>query len=93
MKIPTCIAGKNTDLTTDVIETGIPMLLSEEAMKKSNTCIDFANGKIHIFDVEIPVNFNSSGHYCIPIGKLDYQNIKKNNLNENINLFYNDLNG
>ena len=29
----------------------------------------------------------------MPIGKLDYQNILKNNLNENINLFCNDLNG
>ena len=52
-------------------------LLSKEAMKKSNTRTDFDNDKIHIFDVEIPVHFSSSGHYCIPIDKLDYQNIKK----------------
>ena len=66
--VPTCIAGKNIDLTTDVIEADIPLLLSKEAMKKSNPRINFANDKIHIFDVEIPVHFSSSGHYCIPIG-------------------------
>ena len=71
------IAGKNTDLTKDVIETDIPLLLSKEAMKKSNTRTDFANDIMHIFDVEIPARFSSSGHYCIPIGKLDYQIIKK----------------
>ena len=46
-------------------------------MKKSNTRIDFANDKIHIFDTEIPARLSSSGHYYIPIGKLDYQNTKK----------------
>ena len=65
--VPKCIAGKNIDLTTNALETDIPLLLSKDAMKKSNTRIDFANDKIHIFDVEIPVHFSSSGHYCIPI--------------------------
>ena len=32
-------------------------------MKKSNICIDFANDKIHIFDVEISVHFRSLGLY------------------------------
>ena len=36
-------------------------------MKKSNIRIDFANDKIHIFDVEISVHFRSLGLYCIPI--------------------------
>ena len=49
-------------------------------MKKPNTRINFANDKIHIFDVATPVYFSSPRHYCIPIDKLDYQNI------------YNDLN-
>ena len=49
-------------------------------MKKSNTHIDFANDKIHNFGTEMPVRLSSSGHYYIPIGKLDYQNIKKTTL-------------
>ena len=56
------------------------MLLHKDAMKKPNTRINFANDKIHIFDVATPVYFSSPRHYCIPIDKLDYQNI------------YNDLN-
>lgn len=37
-----------------------------------NYCIHFANDKIHIFGVDIPVHFSSSGQYCILIGKLNY---------------------
>ena len=38
-------------------------------------------------------HFSSSGHYCIPLGKLDYKNVKEINLNKNMNAFCNDLNG
>ena len=44
-----CIAGRNIELIPDVIEIDIPLVLSKEAMKKSNTPTDFANDKIHIF--------------------------------------------
>ena len=35
LTIPTYIAGKNINLTTDVIETDIPLLISKGTMKKS----------------------------------------------------------
>ena len=39
-----------------LLKTDIPLILGKEAMKKSNTHIDFANDKIHNFDAEIPVH-------------------------------------
>ena len=68
--IPVVIAGQNVLLTTEVIENEIPLLLSKDTMKKANTYIDFANDKIIILNKEVPVKFTTSGHYCIPIGKI-----------------------
>ena len=67
--IPAVRAGQNMLLTIEVIENDIPLLLSKDAMKKANTYIDFAN-EIIILNKEIPVNLITSGHYCIPIGKI-----------------------
>ena len=67
--IPAVRAGQNMLLTIEVIENDIPLLLSKDAMKKANTYIDFANDEI-ILNKEIPVNLITSGHYCIPIGKI-----------------------
>ena len=39
-------------------------------MKKANTYIDFPNDKIIILNKEVLVKFATSGHYCIPIGKI-----------------------
>ena len=37
--------GKNIHLTTDFIESDIPLALSKEALKKSNSRIDIVNDK------------------------------------------------
>ena len=68
--IPAVIAGQNMLLTIEVIENDIPLLLSKDTMKKANTYIDFANNEIIILNKEVPVKFITSGHYCIPIGKI-----------------------
>ena len=54
----------------EVIENDIPLLLRKDTLKKANTYIDFANDEIIILNKEIPVNLITSGHYCIPIGKI-----------------------
>ena len=43
--IHACMNGKNIHLTTDFIESDIPLVLSKEALKKSNSCIDIVNDK------------------------------------------------
>ena len=57
--IPVVIAGQNVLFTPTIIENDIPVLLSKDTMKKANT-----------LNKEGPVKFTTSGHYCIPIGKI-----------------------
>ena len=64
------IAGQNVLLTTEVTENDTPLLLSKGTMKKANIYIDFANDHKTILNKEVPVKFTTSGHYCIPIGKI-----------------------
>ena len=78
-------------LTTEVTENDIILLLSKVTMKKANTYIDFANDKIIILNKEVPVKFTTSGHYCIPIGKIVDDNHDQVLKSESI-LFCNDVN-
>ena len=43
--IHACMNGKNIHLTTDFIESDIPLVLSKEALKKSNSRIGIVNDK------------------------------------------------
>ena len=71
--IPTVIADQKVYMltTTNVISNDLPLLLSKEAMKKADTQIDFASDKINILGCDVQAIFRKSGHYCIPIGKLN----------------------
>ena len=68
------IAGQNVLLAAEVIENDIPLLLSKDTMKKANTYIDFSNDNIIILNKEVPLKFTTSGHYCIPVGKIMDEN-------------------
>ena len=68
---PTVIADQKVMLTTDVISNDLPLLLNKEAMEKANTQIDFASDKTNILGCDVQVIFSTSGHYCIPIGRLN----------------------
>ena len=67
-----------------------PLLVSKDTMKKTNTYIDFANDKI-ILNKKVPVKFTTSGHYCIPMGKIVDDNHDKVLKSESI-LFCDDVN-
>ena len=67
-----------------------PLLVSKDTMKKTNTYIDFANDKI-ILNKKVPVKFTTSGHYCIPIGKIVDDNHDQVLKSESI-LFCDDVN-
>ena len=77
-------------LTTEVIENDIPLLLSKDTTKKANTYIDFANDKI-ILNKKVPVQFTTSGHDCIPMGKIVDDNHDQVLKSESI-LFCDDVN-
>ena len=72
-QIPANLAGKDIYISTDVVGSDIPLLLSKSAMKKAGMKLNLENDTAEIFGVEIALNETSSGHYCVPIdeGKID----------------------
>ena len=69
MKIPARIGSKDIKIETDVVNTNIPLLLSKEAMKKTNTEINFKTGTAVMLGKQQDLLATSSGHYSIAIGK------------------------
>ncbi|XP_071118367.1 uncharacterized protein [Haliotis cracherodii] len=64
---PCEIAGVNCTITTDVVQSDIPLLLGKPAMKAAKVVLDLENDRASIFGKEINLQCTSSGHYCIPI--------------------------
>ena len=57
-------------------------------MKRANTQIDIASGKIDILGHDVQVIFSTSGHYCIPTGKLNSSGMgSTEEVKEEVNLF------
>ena len=52
-------------LTADVIDYGIPLLLSKDSIKMTNAMIDFKNDEIIMFRRTIDIIHTDSGHYDI----------------------------
>jgi transposase InsO family protein len=70
-RLPAVLAGKNITLITDVVDSNIPLLLSRSAMKNARIKLDLVNDTAEVFGKEIVLNMTTSGHYCLPIDKLD----------------------
>ncbi|KAK6187111.1 hypothetical protein SNE40_005204 [Patella caerulea] len=65
--IPASIVGVNCDITTEVVDADIPLLLSKTSLKRAETVLDLNNDRAMMFNREIQLNFTSTGHYCIDI--------------------------
>ena len=65
--LPCNLAGKNVILTTEVVDSSIPLLMSLGAMKKAKLVWDFARQEVTIFGNKIPLDTTSCGHHCISI--------------------------
>ena len=65
--IPAQIGEKTCTISTEVVEADIPLLLSKETLKKARTVLDLNKDKAVMFDKQVPLEFTSSGHYCIDI--------------------------
>jgi hypothetical protein len=70
-ELPVCMVGKQVRVKTDVVESDIPLLLSQSAMKKAGVKMDLENNTAIIMGKEVALNITSSGHYCIPIDKTE----------------------
>ena len=67
--LPCVVADIEVSIITDVVDSGIPLLLSKEAMKRAWTCLNFENDSVTMLKKKIPLRCTSSGHYYIPITK------------------------
>ena len=86
MTIPARIGNEDIMIKTDVIENDLPLLLSKEAMKKSDVKIDFARDKVNLLSQNVDIVFTSSGHYAISISRTEqlFDHFYKNNESERV---------
>ena len=66
VKIPVTIVGKKINIETDVVDCGIPLLLSKKSMKRAKIKIDLENDTAVIFGRRLKLACTSSGHYSKP---------------------------
>ena len=64
---PCHLAGKSCEITTDVVQSDIPLLLSKDAMKKAEMKLDLVHDRAEIFGKDVELQSTSSGHYCVPL--------------------------
>ena len=65
VNLPCCLAGKKIEVSTDVIDSSIPLLLSKRSMKKAGSVLDFTKDTVTIFDKQVKLQCTSSGHYFV----------------------------
>jgi len=54
-------------IQTDVVDSDIPLLLSKESMKSAKVVLDLEKDTAKIFDIEVPLDSTTCGHYAVPI--------------------------
>ena len=62
---------KEVTVITDAVESDIPLLLSQSAMKRAGVKLDLENDSAKIFWKDVALCLNLSGHYCIPIDRAE----------------------
>ena len=67
VKLPCCIGGMKADITTDVVDAAVPLLLSNKAMRKVKMCIDFGKDTATVGNSTIKLRCSVSGHYLLPL--------------------------
>ena len=67
---PCEIAGVKCRITSDVVDSDIPLLLSKPSMKAAKVTLDFENDKASILGQNIDLQCTSSGHYFVPLNEL-----------------------
>ena len=68
VSFPAPISGQKIRMTSDVINSEIPLLLSKHLMQQAAIKIDFSNDKVKILGKKLKLQFIASGHYAIPVG-------------------------
>ena len=67
--IPAKLGHKITKVVTDVIDSGLPLLLHKKEMKMAKVKRDFHNYVTNIFGQDIKISSTASGHYLTPVSQ------------------------
>lgn len=65
--IPCWMGGERGRLTTDVVDSNIPLLLSRRSMKRSEMILDFKKDTVRVNGRDIKLKITHTGHYALPI--------------------------
>ena len=65
--IPCWMGGVSGEITTDVVDCKIPLLLSRKSMKRVGMLLDFKRDEAIVNGRHIELKVTSSGHYALPI--------------------------
>lgn len=67
MKLPVKIGLTKCKIESEVVKADIPLQLSKTSLKKEGTILDMEKDSAVMFKQSIPLEFTSSGHYCVDI--------------------------
>ena len=67
MEFPCKIAGRETVVVTDVIDSDIPLLLSKPDMKRLGFKLNLADDTLEVNGKKLDLDTTTSGHYYIPL--------------------------
>ena len=67
MRIPVWMGGDSGSLTTDVVESNIPLLLSINVMEKACMILDFQKAEVRVNGKIVRLRKIKSGHYAMPL--------------------------
>ena len=61
------IGGIRSELSTDVVECNLPLLISKQSMKRGKMVLDFDKDLVKIRNRWVKLMVASSGHYMLPL--------------------------
>jgi hypothetical protein len=79
-ELPVCMVDKPFTVRTDVVNSGIPLLLSRTAMIKAGMKLDLETDMTVIMGQDMAQNLTTPGHYCIPIDTSETVPVEEVNL-------------
>ena len=66
-RIPAMMAGKEYKIVVDVVDSGIPLLMSKKSMARAEMRIDYGTNEIEIGGRRVEAFETTTGHLCVKL--------------------------
>ena len=67
LSLPVVLGDKKMNLTIEIVDAQIPLLIGSNSMKHGNAVIDFTNNTATFFDEVVGMTEVGAGHFCIDL--------------------------